>query len=227
MLTYAKWDKLKEDDDGPSYSKEMITDLQSKIKPLSSLLDNVAASGAEVVMIGESSHGTSEQYLFRIELTKRLITAGACQGVLLEGDWPDCAELHRFVNGESTLSLDEVFECFERFPSWMWANEEMRSFVLWLKTHNAALPPTQRTAIFGLDIYSLHSSMDSVLSYLLQHDAEMHARVKDDYSQFCLGGGTLGGETICDPQTYGMLAHRGLIKGCRDAAVAALSKVSA
>jgi erythromycin esterase-like protein len=104
-----------------------------------------------------------------------------------------------------------------RFPSWMWANEEMKSFVLWLALFNAKKPANERCGIWGLDLYSLHLSMRRVLEYLEEHDKEMAKLVRLDYS--CFGR--------LEPQTYGLLVERGLIPGCRSAVVSALTRVAA
>jgi erythromycin esterase-like protein len=117
----------------------------------------------------------------------------------------------------TSKTLDEVFLGFERFPSWMWANEEMYKFIGWLSKHNETLPVENRCGIWGLDLYSLHLSMRRVLEYLDERDPEMAKIVRADYSCF--------GEI--EPQTYGLLAQRDLIQGCHMAAVDALAHVSA
>jgi len=45
--------------------------------------------------------------------------------VAVEGDWPDCHLLDRAVRGYSDGGIREVLESFERWPTWMWANEEV------------------------------------------------------------------------------------------------------
>lgn len=99
----------------------------------------------------------------------------------------------------------------------MWANEEMKSFVLWLALFNASKPIKEQCGIWGLDLYSLHLSIRRVLEYLKDHDKEMAKLVHLDYS--CFGD--------LEPQTYGLLAERGLIPGCQNAAVDALTRVAA
>lgn len=200
-----------------STKSAIIKKLRSRVVKVESIFQKVIESQAKVVMIGESSHGTADFYRTRCDLTKALIESGRCNGVLIEGDLPDTAELHRFVTGQSTKTLDETFVGFERFPSWMWANTNMKSFVDWLSRFNAeGRGQTKSVGIFGLDLYSLHLSMEKVIEYL-EIDKEMQAMVKRSYA--CFGA--------FDPQTYGMLVERGLIKGCRKVAVDALKKISA
>ena len=89
---------------------------------LDPLVERVA--DARVVLIGEASHGTSEYYRWRAELTKRLITERDFSFVAVEGDWPDCFAVNRWVKGRTGLenSAAEVLETYERWPTWMWAN---------------------------------------------------------------------------------------------------------
>lgn len=166
-LSSSKWDKLRMDEEGPSFSKEDIEELYEAQFPQSQVIDKVVAAHAGVVLIGEGSHGTHEHYLFRAELTKQLIEKGLCTGVLIEGDFPDTAGLHRYITGQSDDSLTACLERFERFPSWMWGNAVMRDFVSWLHKWNMQLQPHQRTGIFGLDLYSLNLSMEKVRLYQL------------------------------------------------------------
>jgi erythromycin esterase-like protein len=219
----------------PSFSIAQLEQLQAQINPVESLVESVALVEPQIILIGEGSHGTHEFYENRIEMTKALIEKGLCHAVLIEGDLPDTTPIHRFVMGHpSTMTnankqlqqttiqqddaVDQVFEGFERFPSWMWANRETRAFVQWLREHNLAKKdPSERCGIFGLDLYSMHKSIDCVLEFLHKVDPEMEGRVRQDYS-------TLGG---LDPQTYGLLVARGLMKSCEEAAVQALLEVSA
>ena len=51
------------------------------------------------------------------------------------------------------------------------------SFVEWLRGHNAPLPPERQVGFYGLDFYSLHTSIAAVIDYLDQIDPEA-ARIK-------------------------------------------------
>lgn len=211
----TKWDRLREFE-GPSFSKEDVDKLFQSALPQSAIIDKVIDSKASIVMIGESSHGTQEHYAFRAELTKQLIEKGLCNGVFIEGDFPDTADLHHYVNGCGDSSLMECLEKFERFPSWMWGNTVMRDFAIWLRDWNLKQPIMKRCGLFGLDLYSLHLSMQKVLEYLNERDKDMEKLVRKDYS--CFGK--------LDPQTYGMLVRQNLIKGCEDACLNALKLVA-
>lgn len=111
----------------------------------------------------------------------------------------------------SELTIKQAMHPFtHRFPGWMWANEEMQSFVLWLRDYNMSQTESERVSIVGMDLYSLNTSIQDVIYYLREHDPECAAVVETEYS--CFGGGDL------DPQMYGMLVEKGLHQGCANAA---------
>jgi len=177
----------------------------------------------KIVLIGESSHGTSEFYETRAMITRRLIEAKQCFAVVLEADLPPCAGLHHFVNGADMTIMEAMQPFAHRFPSWMWANEEMKSFVEWLRDYNMNHPEKERVSVVGMDLYSLQTSMKDVIAFLKEKDAVLAARVEHEYS--CFGDGKI------DPQTYGMLVEKGLQKGCanaaKDACLAIVERASA
>ncbi|MDB5161334.1 MAG: Erythromycin esterase [Candidatus Saccharibacteria bacterium] len=123
---------------------------------------------AKYVLIGEASHGTSDFYAWRAALSRRLIREKNFNFVAVEGDWPPCYEVNRYVKNYfyTETPAEEVLNVFERWPSWMWANKEVARFITWLKDHNLNLPKDKRAGFYGLDVYSLWESLENVLDYL-------------------------------------------------------------
>ena len=141
--------------------------------------------GADCVLLGEASHGTHEFYHQRARLTKRLITEQHFSAVAVEADWPDAYRVHRYVLGlEGDADAEAALSGFKRFPSWMWRNADVLDFVGWLREHNDALPPERKVGFYGLDLYSLHSSIDAVLAYLRKIDTAAAKRARERYACF-------------------------------------------
>ena len=133
----------------------------------------------------------------------------------MESDWPDAYRVHRYVQGDNTdPDAVQSLSGFRRFPTWMWRNADVLDFVGWMRTHNDALEPKDRAGFFGLDLYSLHASMECVLRYLDQIDPEAARRARDRYACFDQFGD--------DPQSYGYSAGLGLRPTCEDEAVSQL-----
>src|SRR5438876_7398556 len=143
-------------------------------------------SDARFVLLGEASHGTHEFYRERAEITKRLIAEQGVTAVAAEADWPDAYRVNLFVRGEGgDETAAEALDDFRRFPTWMWRNADVIDFVGWLREWNDALPPgAAKVGFYGLDLYSLYTSMGSVLAYLDEVDPDAAVRARRRYACF-------------------------------------------
>jgi len=138
-------------------------------RDLEPLLDRIG--DAKVVMLGEATHGTSEFYTWRARITERLVAEKGFSFVAVEGDWPDCRRLDRYVKGEGeAASAREVLHAFDRWPTWMWANREVAALAEWLRTWNATREPGRRVGFYGLDVYSLWDSLHAIAGFLASRD---------------------------------------------------------
>lgn len=166
MLTSLERNKTVE-----KYAKGEITYLNS-VQDLNPLLKRIG--DARIVMLGEASHGTHEYYTWRAQISKRLINELGFNFVAVEGDWPDCYKINRYIKDYKKAGLNalEVLNQFERWPTWMWANWEMKAFTEWLKQHNQGKAHNQQAGFYGLDVYSLWDSILSIIAYLDKVDPE-------------------------------------------------------
>lgn len=173
---------------------------------------------ARVVLIGEASHGTSEFYRVRAAITQALIEQKGFDMVAIEGDWPDAWRINDFVTHRDR-SEPYDWEAFARFPTWMWRNQETLDFIHWLREFNLDRPDTvPKIGFYGLDIYSLFTSIDRVLEFLDQHDPEVAAIARQRYG--CLT------PWQHDPAAYGHAAVTGRYQSCEDEVVRMLTDLS-
>lgn len=128
---------------------------------------------ARIVLLGEASHGTHEYYTWRAYITRRLIEDHGFSFMAVEGDWPDCYRLNRFIKGydQDNKSAFRVLQQFNRWPTWMWANWETVALADWLLEYNRHQPINKKIGFYGLDVYSLRESMDYILQYLEKNDS--------------------------------------------------------
>jgi erythromycin esterase-like protein/predicted phosphoribosyltransferase len=168
---------------------------------------------ARIVLLGEASHGTHQFYHERALITRRLIEEKGFVAVAVEADWPDAWRVNRYVKDESQdLDAKEALADFRRFPTWMWRNTAVVTFIGWLRRHNDSLAPdAPRAGFYGLDLYSLHASMRAVLRYLEQMDPEAAKRARERYACFDHFG--------ADARVYGFIAGTDRTKSCREAVV--------
>ncbi|HEX3280102.1 MAG TPA: erythromycin esterase family protein [Pyrinomonadaceae bacterium] len=171
---------------------------------------------ASLVLIGEASHGTHEFYRERAQITKRLIKEKGFTAVAVEADWPDAYRINRYVRGVSRdADASEALRGFKRFPAWMWRNADVLDFVGWLRTHNDELPDNApRVGFYGLDLYSLHTSIEAVLDYLDKIDRGAARHARNRYACFDHFGK--------DEQAYGYATGMGIAESCEDEVVTQL-----
>lgn len=133
-----------------------------------------------VVMLGEASHGTHEYYTWRTAITKRLIAEKGFRFIAVEGDWPDCYAINRYVKGYKDAGDDiaAILKNFDRWPTWMWANWEVAALAEWLREYNKTLPADEKVGFYGLDVYSLWDSMSAMMQYLQKEDTKAADYVK-------------------------------------------------
>lgn len=206
----------------PSNQEKTVTELiEQAAEPFdkregadfTSLLERVG--DAKVVLIGEASHGTSEFYRLREQLTRELIQKKGFNIVSLEADWPDAAHIDRYVR-ETNISLPEE-EPFTRFPTWMWSNGEVLSFVKWLKDHNENKSENEKVGVFGLDFYSMFSSVKAIVDYLEDIDSDLAETARNRYG--CLS------PYEGNPASYGAAAMSDQYKNCEKDVTEMLSKI--
>ena len=174
---------------------------------------------ARFVLLGEASHGTHDFYFERAAITRRLVRERGFTAIVVEGDWPDAYRVNRYVRGRGDdRSAGDALSGFRRFPQWMWRNTVVADFVEWLRGHNASRSDGRGdgatgdgVGFYGMDLYSLHTSIESVLCYLDAIDADAARRARSRYACFDHFG--------AEPQAYGYAAASGITETCEDAVV--------
>lgn len=76
---------------------------------LDPLMDRIGDS--DIVMLGEASHGTSEYYVWRMQISKRLIEENGFNFIAVERDWPDCYRINRYIKGDDTQGTRMPLTC--------------------------------------------------------------------------------------------------------------------
>ena len=97
----------------------------------------------------------------------------------------------------------------------MWRNTEVLEFVEWLKAYNDAQPVRSKVGFYGLDLYSLHTSIHAVLKYLEKTDPAAAQRARSDMRVSITRGE--------NSQRYGYTAAFQLSSSCENEVVAQLA----
>ncbi len=170
---------------------------------------------AQYVLLGEASHGTHEYYTWRAKITKRLIEEKGFSFIAVEGDWPDCYKINKWIKTDDTDNIEKVLHEFERWPTWMWANWEIAALSNWLKDLNKGLSTEDQIGFYGLDVYSLWESMEIIVNYLEKEDPETAKLAREALICF---------EPYKERDSYGSIFSRSK-PGCQEEVVKLLNQV--
>ncbi|MGO4475167.1 erythromycin esterase family protein [Massilia sp. 2TAF26] len=180
------------------------------------LLDLVG--DARFVLLGEATHGTHEFYEERARITQRLIEEKGFHAVAVEADWPDAYRVNRYVRGQGEdADTNAALSGFERFPSWMWRNTDVSAFVDWLREHNEKQAGGKQVGFYGLDLYSLFTSLREVLAYLDKVDPQAARIARERYACF--------DHYYEDSQHYGYSANLDLSASCEEGVIEQLNQM--
>jgi erythromycin esterase-like protein len=195
-------------------ARRTIRELNGSRRDYDELLEMVG--DAQFVLIGEASHGTHEFYRDRAKITMRLIAEKGFSAVAVEADWPDAYRVNRYVRAMSEdREPVEALGDFKRFPTWMWRNADVLDFVGWLREFNDRISATnEKVGFYGVDLYSLFTSMEAVIQYLEKVDPAAAGRARQRYACFDHFGE--------DSQAYGYATTFGVTQSCEDEVVAQL-----
>lgn len=165
---------------------------------LDPLMDRIG--DARFVLLGEASHGTHGYYLWRARITRRLIEEKGFNFIAVEGDWPNCHRVNRYIQGElPNETAESTLRAFACWPTWMWANWEIAALAEWLRRHNRDRPADERVGFYGLDVYSRWESLAAITDYLTERHPEALTAVEAAFR--CLE------PYEEDPQRYALATH--------------------
>ncbi|MDB5261044.1 MAG: protein-L-isoaspartate O-methyltransferase [Adhaeribacter sp.] len=179
-----------------------ITKLENE-QDLDPLLKQIG--NARYVLLGEASHGTAEFYTWRAAISRRLIQEKGFNLIAVEGDWPSAYKLNQYIRGTKNLgSPAAALQYFNRWPTWMWANQEIADLATWLRQYNQNIGASQQVGFYGLDLYSMWESVDAIANDFVEADEATRATARS--ARACLAG-------YADEQVYAQATLRG--GGCR------------
>jgi len=209
---------------GAGDDSALVAAISAAARPLPPIADSDFASfiddfaDARVILLGESTHGTDEFYRARAAITERLVTRHGFTVVAAEADWPDAARIDAYIRSRS--DMPSPTSPFQRFPTWMWRKRAVRDFVDRLQDINADMMyAAAKVGFYGLDLYSLPSSLDAVIGFVERYRPEGLAEVRDRYG--CLA------PWIEEPAAYGALATSQRIDTCAEEVVGVIADLLA
>ncbi len=142
-----------------------------------------AIADRRFVLLGESTHGTHEYYRWRDRISRYLIREKGFRFVAVEADWDAMFQLNQYVKHRTPdeLDLDTLLRGLDRWPQWMWANEEFAAFLAWVRQKNATRSEQERIGVYGMDMQNPQASMNAVVQWFEENDPDAADAVKARY----------------------------------------------
>lgn len=178
-----------------------------------------AIGDARIVLLGEDTHGTSEHYSERARITKRLIAERGFGAVVIEGDPVPAAIVDAALRTDgSPYRIDFALRAFDRFPLWMWRNDEFGELLRWIRAYNVERRERAPVVLAGMDVYDLARPAAAVVHYLAGRDEQIAARARARYDCFA--------PIDMDPQRYGEILSDPARGDCSSSVASMLSDLA-
>lgn len=143
-----------------------------------SILNNIPKN-TDVLLLGESTHGSEEFYQFRSDLTKQLIQEQNYNIILFETDWFNLYNVNKYINNNSdTTNVEDVLVNINNFPEWLWKNNIIIELIEWLKVYNNLT--NKKIYLLGLDCYLLIESLTWLYIFLKLFDEPLYNKLKKE-----------------------------------------------
>lgn len=120
---------------------------------------------AQVVGLGESTHGTHEFWMMRFRIFQYLVKHHDFSIFFLEADYANCLRLNRFILG----SDDDVEEAIQDLGQWPWITAEMVEIANWMRTYNS-MDPQRKLKFMGVDAQNYNSTLKQIDALLYKYD---------------------------------------------------------
>jgi erythromycin esterase len=89
-------------------------------------------SNSKILGLGESTHGTSEFSVIRIDIFKYLVQNHNYTAFFLEADYGACSRVNRLIHGEDDNPESALLEV----TLWPWQTKELLELVIWMRDYN-------------------------------------------------------------------------------------------
>lgn len=103
---------------------------------------------AQVVALGEATHGNKEFQQLRLDVLKILVEKYGVRSFALEGDFGGCEAVNRYIHGGDGTAA----EALSATGFVIYCTEEMESLVEWMRDYNASAAQGADLRFYGFDM---------------------------------------------------------------------------
>lgn len=147
-------------------------------------LDTVLAK-AQVVGMGEGTHGTREFFRMKDRLFRYLVQKHGHQTIAFEANFGRAVIVNRFIHGQPT-GLASAAEAAKSMYFWTWSTDEVRELLQWMKDYNTGKSADQQLFFYGFDCQYADDEFPLLTEFLLKVDPASLSKVDSLSSQYAL-----------------------------------------
>lgn len=119
-----------------------------------------------VVGMGEATHGNKEWNELRLDVFRYLVETHGFRVFALEADFGNC----QAVNAVLQSGEGDMDGLASLIGMWPYRNEEVAALLAWIQQFNTDATDEDRIQFYGVDMQSIDSSKQALLSYIRQVD---------------------------------------------------------
>lgn len=149
-------------------------------------LDTILAK-AQVVGLGEGTHGTREFFRMKDRLFRYLVQKHGHQTIAFEANFGRAVIVNRFIHGQST-GLSAATSAAKSMYFWTWSTDEVRELLQWMKDYNVGKSADKQLSFYGFDCQYADDEFPLITEFLTKVDPASVPRVDSLVTQLALLG---------------------------------------
>lgn len=186
-------------DEIPTDTPVQLTDLQQRLvdelndhlHPISGAspeLDDSELSAldflgeAQIVGLGEATHGTREFFQMKHRIFKYLVEKHDFRVFAFEMDFAESFFLDDYVTWKTDENVEELMKFYMLF--WTWRTEEVADLLRWMRAYNEGKPFEEMLRFVGVDCQFSTYNADKLVSLLMDYDEAFSLEVKTRLKDF-------------------------------------------
>lgn len=139
------------------------------------------AGTAQVVALGEATHGTHEFFRLKHRFLRHLVEKQGFRTFAMEADGAESCDLDTYIRTGQGEAAQEVRD----LKFWTWQTNEFVEMIEWMRSYNASVSPDQAVRFHGIDMQNPAALSQRVLKFLGGIDPAAAQRANLAYG--CLG----------------------------------------
>ena len=162
-------------------------DTEEFAKYAASVSELTVPDEAQIVALGEATHGNKEFQQLRLDVLQVLVEKYGVRAFALEGDFGGCEAINRYIHGEGGTAA----EALSATGFAIYRTEEMENLVEWMRDYNASAAQGDDLRFYGFDMqrraYSYHYLLEALQKANIDTaDFEkLWSSEADDYADGC------------------------------------------